>query len=87
MASLFRSSPQRPTVQIPQTREPDPEGEETINDEEETVSFTDVDGFKLNQQIESVTNKLGIERRVQYGAEKMLDVSYLLHLHDDSAKS
>lgn len=22
-------------------------------------------------------NKLGIERRVQYGAEKMLDVSYL----------
>ena len=26
-------------------------------------------------QVDSVMNKLAIERRVQYGAEKMLDVS------------
>lgn len=52
-----------------------------MNDEEETVSSTDPEGFKLNWQIETVMNKLGIERRVQYGAEKMLDVSDLLHLH------
>ena len=34
--------------------------------------------FKLMYQVESVMAKLGIERRVQYGAEKMLDVSRIL---------
>jgi len=31
--------------------------------------------LRLTWQVESVMAKLGIERRVQYGAEKMLDVS------------
>jgi hypothetical protein len=34
--------------------------------------------MKLMYQVESVMAKLGIERRVQYGAEKMLDVSRIL---------
>lgn len=32
-------------------------------------------GDGANNQVDSVMNKLAIERRVQYGAEKMLDVS------------
>lgn len=45
MASLFRPSPQRPTIEIPQSTEPESERQETIDDEEETVcQLTFVDG-------------------------------------------
>ena len=33
-------------------------------------------GFADLEQVDSVINKLAIERRVQYGAEKMLDVGF-----------
>lgn len=35
------------------------------------------DVLRLIDQVESLMNKLGIEQRVQYGAEKMLDVSFV----------
>jgi rapamycin-insensitive companion of mTOR len=41
-------------------------------------AHTSSEVLKLMYQVESVMAKLGIERRVQYGAEKMLDVSRLL---------
>lgn len=40
---------------------------------DETVSW--LDGRGADFKVESLMNKLAIERRVQYGAEKMLDVS------------
>jgi hypothetical protein len=48
MASIFRSSPQRPTIQIPQPSEPEAGREETMNDEEETVSYTKLAGVQAN---------------------------------------
>jgi hypothetical protein len=52
-------------------------------DEAETVSTSTPQARaaadeRMNVQVDSVMNKLAIERRVQYGAEKMLDVRALL---------
>jgi hypothetical protein len=58
MASLFRSSPQRPTVQIPQSAEPESGREETMNDEEEeTVCPPQLKGGNTN-----VAGRIGHEQ-------------------------